>query len=182
MDFVHINFNDYHKKENYLKYILIGVLLLIAGIFCISNKIYGVRILSILIGIGLLIFDYFILKKHNELARYTEKKQLNKIKFQLISIFILALVVIIFPTYMNLLASMLLGLYLISAEIRKYFSMKNKGLIINSTGMIFKILIGVILIISPLFLSKFIISIISFIMILIGIQMITIGFRLKNIN
>lgn len=77
-------------------------------------------------------------------------------------------------------ASIVLGILLLSIQIKKYLDYKRHMLPYYGLTDLVKLLVGLMLIMSPLFLSKFIVGILSFIAILVGVYFISIGIKIEN--
>ncbi|EGT3730496.1 hypothetical protein ES909_15040, partial [Clostridioides difficile] len=72
-----IDFNNFNKKENAIKFMLMGVLLIILGLLCLTFKTLGIKLISWTFGIALLFFAYLNLKNINELKRYATKEEIK---------------------------------------------------------------------------------------------------------
>lgn len=80
-DFMYINFNidfnNFNKKENVIKFMLMGVLFIILGLLCFIFKILGIKLIFWIFGIVFLFFVYLNLKNINELKRYVIKEEIK---------------------------------------------------------------------------------------------------------
>lgn len=174
-----INFNNMFKKENSTKFILMGVLLLGLGVFSFFNKHIGIKIISMALGMALLFFAYLNLKNINELKRYTPKEEIKPFTNLQIILLISAIVLFLFPEKIQVLISSIAGAYIIFSQLKRIIVNKNNPYYRFGLFNILTLLFGFTLILSPLFLSKFIVSILSILIILIGSYLISIGNRLK---
>ena len=76
--------------------------------------------------------------------------------------------------------SILLGIYLLYKEARYFMKCRKYAGYTFGTWDIIKLILGLMLIISPLFFTKFLVSVLSFIAIVFGISFIVAGVRLVN--
>lgn len=174
-----INFNNMFKKENSTKFILMGVLLLGLGVVSFFNKHIGIKIISIALSMALLFFAYLNLKNINELKRYTPKEEIKPFTNLQIILLISAIVLFLFPEKIQVLISSIAGAYIIFSQLKRIIVNKNNPYYRFGIFNILTLLFGFTLILSPLFLSKFIVSILSILIMLIGSYLISIGNRLK---
>ncbi|HBF4993346.1 TPA: DUF308 domain-containing protein [Clostridioides difficile] len=164
-----IDFNNFNKKENAIKFMLMGVLLIILGLLCLTFKTLGIKLISWTFGIALLFFAYLNLKNINELKRYATKEEIKpSINIQWVLI-IACILLFVFPQKIQSIFSLFLGFYLIFNQLVALVNSKNNPYSKFTTWNIIKILFGICLILSPLFLSRFIVSIMSFFIILFGL-------------
>ncbi len=180
MIYTNFNFNGFNNKENANKFIVFGILLLILGLSSIFFKSLGITIISYSISAILLFFAYLNLKNINELRRYQTKSEvrpyLNLQWFLCLS----ALILILFPRKSQSLFSSFLGAYLLLSTLINFIKYRNSYGYRFGASKVFLTIFGAILVISPLFLSSFIVSILSFIIILIGISLISSGNKMKR--
>lgn len=174
-----INFDSIYKRENYNKFIYSGILLIALGTISFLYKGLGIKLVSWTLGITLLLLSYLNLKNINELNRYAPKSEIKP--YKRIQFFLLVTVVLLFlfPKGIQGIISYIFGLYFISKKLVKFFKYKNNPYYRFNFGDIFTLILGVTLVLSPLFLSKFIASLLSMIIILIGFYLFNIGKRLK---
>lgn len=177
--FFNINFNGVNKKENATKFIVLGLVLIILGTLSLLYKNLGIKIVSWLLGLSLLFIAYLNLKNINELSRYASKEELKPYKRNQAIVLSFVVLLFIFPTKIQGFISSIVGMYLVISQLLKITSSKNNPYFKFGLSNIFIFLLGIILIISPLFLSKFISSIMSFIVIIIGLNLFNIGNRLR---
>lgn len=174
-----INLSNFYKKENSSKFTIIGICLIIIGIFSFLYKNVGITLVSYTFSALLLFLAYLNLKNINELKRYANKNDImNLIYFQFILI-PLAILLIIFPNKIQIFISSIFGVYIILSQLFKLLKNKMHSYY-KSNLSIFKIIIGLILMFSPLFLSKFIASILSLILFLFGVCFYLVGKKLKK--
>ena len=164
--FFNINFDGVNKKENATKFISIGLVLIVLGTLS-------------LLGLSLLFIAYLNLKNINELSRYASKEELKPHKRNQAIILFFVVLLFIFPTKIQGFISSVIGAYLVVNQLLKIAASKNNPYFRFGLSNIFAFLFGITLIISPLFLSKFISSIMSFIVIIIGLNLFTMGNRLR---
>jgi len=175
-----INLNNIYKKENSTKFIVIGFLLLILGVVSFLYKGLGIKLVSWSLGIALLFLAYLNLKNINELRRYASKSEITPfIRLQFI-ILITAVLLFLFPQRIQGFISSLFGLYLIFTQIANIIKERNNPYYKFGSLNIFMLLIGITLVVSPLFLSNFIASILSILIILIGSYLLSTGNKLKK--
>lgn len=162
------NSNNFYDKKNSRKLIVLGVILLAVGAYCISRRYAGIQIFSWGMGIVSLYASWLCLKEMNELRRYAERKKVRRMRMYCLGFLLLTILLFVFPTWTNLVLSIALGIYLIIREIQ---NRKNLN--------VFKLVLGIILVISPLFLTSFLVSILSFICILVGISFLSAGLKMR---
>lgn len=175
-----INFMDIYDRKNYKKLIILGVILLSIGFYCISRKSVGINIFSWGIALCFLYGAWLAFKEVNELNKYAPRSQVNKMRIRCLAFFVVALLLFAFPKQVNMVLSILLGAYVIYIEVKYYMSSRKYVGYTFGTWNIVKLILGILLIISPLFLTKFLVSILSFIAIFFGINFIAAGIRLGN--
>ncbi|MEG0465589.1 MAG: DUF308 domain-containing protein [Peptostreptococcus sp.] len=160
--------------------IILGVILLAVGAYCLSKKTIGVNVFSWGIGIAFLYGAWLKLKDFNELNRYADKVEVKRARNTSIILFVIALLLFIFPKYVNMALSIALGAYILYYEMSRYLKNRRYSTYYFGAWNIIKVVIGVLLILSPLFLTKFLVSILSFIAIIFGINFMTTGIKLRN--
>lgn len=174
-----INFNSIYKKENSAKFTVIGILLLALGFISFFYKGIGIKLVSWSLGVVLLFLAYLNLKNINELRRYAPKNEIAPFtRLQFIILFI-AILLFIFPQRIQGLISSLFGAYLIINQIIKILKVRNNPYYKFGAVDVFMLLFGFTLVFSPLFLSKFIASMLSLLIILIGSYLLSTGNKLK---
>lgn len=178
--FLNFNLNNLYNKKNSRKLIILGVILLAVGAYCLSRKTVGVNVFSWGIAIAFLYGAWLKLKDFNELSRYADKSKIKKARNISIILFIIALLLFIFPKYINMALSIALGAYILYYEMSRYLRNRRYSTYYFGTWNMLKIVIAVLLIVSPLFLTKFLVSILSFIAIIFGINFMTTGIKLRN--
>ena len=164
-----IYFVNFYDKKNYKKLIILGVILLSIGFYCISRKSVGINIFSWGIALCFLYAAWLAFKEVNDLMR------LRSLTF-----LVIAVLLFIFPRQVNMLLSILLGIYLLYKEVRYFMKCRKYAGYTFGTWDIIKLILGLMLIISPLFFTKFLVSVLSFIAIVFGISFIVAGVRLVN--
>lgn len=164
-----IDFNNFNKKENATKFMLMGVLLIVLGLLCLTFKIIGIKLISWTFGIALLFFAYLNLKNINELKRYATKEEIKPSTNVQWILIIACILLFIFPQKIQSVFSLFLGFYLIFNQLVALVNSKNNPYSKFTTWNIVKTLFGICLILSPLFLSRFIVSIMSFFIIVFGL-------------
>ncbi|MGX4599303.1 DUF308 domain-containing protein [Faecalimicrobium sp. JNUCC 81] len=174
-----INFDNMLKKENSTKFILIGVLLLVLGAFSFFNKYLGIKIISMALSIVLLFFAYLNLKNINDLRRYASKEEIRPFTNLQMILLISAVVLFLFPEKIQVLISSTAGAYIIFSQVKRLIVNKNNPYYRFGALNILTILFGFTLILSPLFLSRFIVSILSILIMLIGSYLVSMGNKLK---
>ncbi len=180
--FFNFNLNSLYKRENSKKLIILGVILLAIGANCISRKTMGLRVFSWGISIVFLYGAWNCFKEVNELRSYASKKEVNKFRLAGLAFFISAILLAIFPVEVNILLSILLGVYILVYEFLNY--RKNRRYAYYKVGSwnIIKIVIAILLIVSPLFLTRFLVVILSMISIIFGLNFLTTGLGMRNDN
>lgn len=179
--FFSFNFDSLSKKENATKFLLIGYLLVLLGFFSFIYKGSAIKFVSWTLAIALLFLAYFNLKNINELRRYASKDEITPYTRSQTIILIASLLLFIFPVKIQSLISFAGGLYIIFSQLAKIISNKNNPYYTFGLGSIIMLILGLTLVLSPLFLSKFIVSIFSIIIILIGIKLISTGNRFRSL-
>ncbi|WP_042273026.1 DUF308 domain-containing protein [Faecalimicrobium dakarense] len=174
-----INFDNMFKKENSTKFVLMGVLLLGLGAFSFFNKHIGIKITSMALSIVLLFFAYLNLKNINELRRYASKEEIRPFTNLQIILLVSAVILFLFPEKIQVLISSIAGAYIIFSQVKRIIINKNNPYYRFGAFNILTLLFGFTLILSPLFLSRFIVSILSILIMLIGSYLISMGNRLK---
>lgn len=179
--FFNFSFDSLNKKENATKFLVIGYILVVLGIFSFIYKGLGIKLVSWTLAITLLFIAYLNLKNINELKRYASKTEISPyIRTQCI-ILVAVVLLFLFPAKIQSLVSLFAGGAIILSQVSKFIAAKKNPYYRFGFGSIFMLLIGFTLLISPLFLSRFIVSIISLIIILIGFKLISTGNRFKSI-
>lgn len=174
------NFDSLNKKENYTKFLVMGYTLIVLGIFSFIYKSLGIKLVSWTLAIALLFIAYLNLKNINELRRYASKEEISPYTRTQFIILFVVLLLFLFPEKIQGFVSFLGGGYIIVSQLLKILNNKNNPYYRFGFSSIFTILIGFTLILSPLFLSRFIVSIISLIVILIGLSLVSAGNNLKS--
>lgn len=175
-----INFDTIYKKENSSKFIYLGALLMALGLFSFLYKGFGIKLVSWTLSIAMLFLAYLNLKNINELSRYASMEEISpykRIQFVLLSI---ALLLFLFPQKIQGFISSVFGIYFIYTQLSKYFKGKSNPYYNFGFGDIILLILGFTLIFSPLFFSKFIVSVLSIFIILIGLYLFSTGNKLKN--
>lgn len=175
------NLNNFYNRENSNKFIFIGILLLICGVYSLFNKHISINILSWAVSLLFLFIAYMNLKNINELKRYASKEEIKPYTYMQIGLLIAASIFLFFPSMVQKFISSMMGIYLLFREISSFINNKDNPYYKFGFFNVLKLIFGVILIISPFFLSNFISSIISFIIISIGLSMISTGNRIKRL-
>ena len=175
-----IYFVNFYDKKNYKKLIILGVILLSIGFYCISRKSVGINIFSWGIALCFLYAAWLAFKEVNDLNKYAPKNQVNLMRLRSLTFLVLAVLLFIFPRQVNMILLILLGIYLLYKEARYFMKCRKYAGYTFGTWDIIKLILGLMLIISPLFFTKFLVSVLSFIAIVFGISFIVAGVRLVN--
>lgn len=178
--FFSFNFDSLNKKENATKFLVIGYLLVVLGFFSFIYKGSAIKFVSLTLAIALLFIAYFNLKNINELRRYASKEEIAPYTRSQTIILIAALLLFLFPVKIQSLISFAGGCIIIYSQLTKIISNNNNSYYRFSFGSILMLILGLTLILSPLFLSRIIVSIFSLIIVLIGFQLISTGNRFKS--
>ncbi|GAA0712322.1 DUF308 domain-containing protein [Paraclostridium ghonii] len=178
---INFNFNNFNQKKNANNFIMSGVLLLIVGTISLLFRNLGIKLLSFGLGAICLFLAYLNLKTINELKRYESKQTIRPyINIQVLLI-VVAILFFLFPQKIQGFFSSIFGAYLLVNQIMIFFnSRKNPYLRFNGFNG-FLLICGLILILSPLFLSGFIAIFLSLILVLIGFQLLSTGNKLKKL-
>ncbi|MGL6104748.1 DUF308 domain-containing protein [Romboutsia sp.] len=175
-----INFDTIYKKENSSKFTVLGALLIILGVISFLYKGLGIKLVSWTLCLTMLFLAYLNFKNINELNRYAPKSEVvpyKRIQFILLTI---AILLFLFPQKIQGLISFAFGIYFIYTQLAKFFKGRNNPYYSFGFGNIFVLVIGFTLVFSPLFLSNFIASMLSILIILIGGYLFSTGKKLKN--
>lgn len=175
-----INFDSVYKKENSTKFTVMGIILLALGVISFFYKGIGIKIVSWSLSIALLFLAYLNLKNINELKRYASKSEISpftRIQFVLL---VSALLLFLFPQKIQGLISSLIGLYLIISQVSQLIKQRSNPYFKFGFSSIFSLILGFTLVFSPLFLSNFIASLLSILIILIGAYLLSTGNKLKQ--
>ncbi|MBC2577518.1 hypothetical protein HLB30_03160 [Peptostreptococcus russellii] len=180
--FFNFNLNDLYRKENSKKLIILGVILLAIGANCISRKTMGLRVFSWGIAIAFLYGAWICLKEVNQLRSYASKKEINRFRITGIILLVVAILLAVFPVQVNIVLSMAAGIYILIYEFLSY--RRNRRYAYYSVGpwKVTKIVIGILLLVSPLFLTRFLVVILSMISIIFGINFLTAGLGMRSNN
>ncbi|MGL5348372.1 MAG: DUF308 domain-containing protein [Peptostreptococcaceae bacterium] len=175
-----INFDNVYKKENSNKFTVIGIILLALGVISFFYKGLGIKLVSWALSITLLFLAYLNLKNINELRRYASKNEILPFTRIQAILLISALLLFIFPHRIQGVISSLIGLYLIITQVIQLVKSRNNPYTRFGFGTIFTLIFGFTLVFSPLFLSNFIASLLSILIILIGAYLLSTGNKLKQ--
>ncbi|HSQ88842.1 hypothetical protein [Romboutsia sp.] len=168
-----------YKKENSTKLIIMGTLLLALGILSFLYEGIGIKIVSWTLAVVLLFIAYLNLKNINELKRYATKTEIAPFtSIQFILLFC-AILLTLFPNKIQGLISSILGIYYIYSQLLRILKSRNNPYYKLGFGSIFKLIFWFVLVLSPFFLSRFIASILSLLIILLGVHLLSTGNRLK---
>lgn len=178
--FFKLDLNNFFDRKNSKKFIILGVILLAVGFYCISRKNISINIFSYGLALVFLYGSWLSLKEINELGRYASKGDINKARISLFSLFIIAVFLILFPKTVNSIISILIGIYLIYNVVSRYIKNRRYDFYYLSAFELIKFIIGVVMIASPLFLSKFLIGIFSTLTIIFGVYFIVTGIKLES--
>lgn len=174
------NFDGLNNKNNSTKFLAIGYTLVVLGILSFIYKGIGIKLVSWLLASSLLFVSYLNLKNINELRRYASKEEISPYTRTQAILLVTAGLLFFFPERIQSLVSSLVGIYIIYSQIKKYIVNKNNPYYRFGFGSIIISLIGLTLIFSPLFLSRFIVSFMSLIVVLIGINLVSLGNKFKS--
>lgn len=176
----YFKFVDFSKKENASKFILIGSLLLVLGTISLLFRHVGIKLVSFSIGLICLVLAYLNLKTINELKRYESKDVIRPYMFRQILLIIASLLFFIFPQQVQGFFSAIAGAFLVMNQIIKLISSRKKPYQSFTVFNGFLLIIGLVLILSPLFLSSFIATFIAIILVFIGFNLVSNGNKLKR--
>ncbi|MGL5330379.1 MAG: DUF308 domain-containing protein [Peptostreptococcaceae bacterium] len=174
-----VNFNNFYKKENSTKFILMGALLIALGVLSFLYKSLGIKIVSWTFAVLLLFMAYLNLKEINELKRYASSDEIAPFTKMQFVFLIGSALLFLFPNKVQGFISFSIGVYLIVSKLLEILNNRNNPYYKLSFGKIFKLILGFTLVFSPLFLSKFIASILSLLIILLGVNLLSTGNKLK---
>lgn len=180
--FFNFNLNGLYRKENSKKLIILGVILLAIGANCISRKTMGLRVFSWGISIVFLYGTWICLKEVNQLRSYASKRDINKFRLIGMGLLISAILLAVFPVQVNILLSVLSGVYILIYEFLSYRKNRRYAYYRVGSWRITKIVIGILLIVSPLFLTRFLVVILSMISIIFGLNFLTTGLGMRSNN
>ncbi|MEF9992545.1 MAG: hypothetical protein RRZ84_08200 [Romboutsia sp.] len=175
------NFEKLNTKKNSTKFLIIGYILVGLGIFSFIYKGLGIKLVSWTLAIALLFIAYLNLTSINELKRYAPKGEIAPYTRNQFIILISVVLLFLFPEKIQSIVSLLAGGYIIVSQLLKIINSKNNPYYRFGFESIIIIIIGFTLVLSPLFLSRFIVSILAFIIVLIGISLVNTGNKLKNL-
>ena len=178
---MNINFNSFNKKENANNFIILGILFLLVGTLSLIFKNLGIKLLSFGLGAICLYLAYLNLKVINELRRYETKDRIRPYTNRQIILIIVALLFFIFPTVIQGFFSSILGAYLLVIQIITFINSRKSPYVSFNGFNGFLLICGLILIMSPLFLSGFIATFVSLIFVLIGFQLLSTGNNLRKL-
>lgn len=176
------NFIDFNKKENANKFILIGTLLLILGTISLLFRNIGIKLVSFSIALICILLAYFNLKTINELKRYETRDAIKPYIFRQSLLIIVALLFFIFPQQIQGFFSSIAGAFLVVNQLLKLISTRKNPYESFTVFNGFLLIVGLVLIFSPLFLSSFIASFIAILLVLIGFNLLSTGNKLKKYN
>lgn len=176
----YFSLKEHNKKENVNKFIISGIVLVLLSLVSIFFKELSVRLISYSVAFLLLFISYLNLLNINERRRYQSKKEVRPFIVSQVILILISVLFIIFPTKIQASISIFFGIYILIKNVFEYIRNKNNPYYKFSFSKVFSIILGATLIISPLFLSKFIISIMSFLIFLIGLTLVSFGFNIKR--
>lgn len=181
IQFFNINFDNIYKKENYSKFMIMGLALLFLGVFSFFNKYIGIKIISFALS-ALFIFFAYLNYKNNivELKRYAPSEEIKPFRVLQFILLVSALVLILFPEKIQIFISLLCGIYIVSKQIINIIQNKNNIYYKFGFFNIISFIFGFTLIVSPLILSKFIVSILSILIIMIGFYLLSVANKIKH--
>ena len=174
-------FVDFNKRENANKFVSIGALLLVLGTISLLFRHVGIKMVSFSIGLICLVLAYFNLKVINELNRYESKEVVRPYMIRQIILIVVAILMFIFPKQIQGFLSSIAGAYLVMNQIINLISTKKNPYQSFTAFNGFLLIIGLVLILSPLFLPGFIATFVALILVLIGFNLVSIGNKLKKI-
>lgn len=180
-EFFSFNFDSLNKRENANKFLVIGYLLVGLGVFSFIYKGAGIKLVSWILAIALLFVAYLNLKNINELRRYASKSEIAPYTRAQLIIFVVVILLFLFPVKIQSVLSFFGGAYIIFTQVSKFIGSRNNPYSRFGFGSMLMLIIGLTLVFSPLFLSRFIVSIISLIIVIIGFQLISYGNRFKSL-
>ncbi|MFR3072614.1 MAG: DUF308 domain-containing protein [Paeniclostridium sp.] len=178
---INFSFNSFNKKENANNFIILGIILLVVGTISLLFRGVGIKLLSFGLGAITLFLAYLNLKTINELKRYESKENIKPYIDKQIILLIVAILFFVFPQKVQGFFSSILGAFLVVNQLMLLIKGKNNPYIKFNGFNGFLLICGLLLIVSPLFLSGFIATFLSLILVLIGFQLLSIGNRLKKL-
>lgn len=178
---INFNFNNFSQKKNANNFIMLGILLLVVGTITLLFENFGIKLLSFGLGAIALFLAYLNLKVINELKRYESKENIKPYTRREIILIVVAILFFVFPQQIQGFFSSILGAYLLVNQVMIFIkSRKNVYIKFNAFNG-FLLICGIILIVSPLFLSGFIATFLALILVLIGFQLVSTGNKLKKL-
>lgn len=178
----YFDFNSYNKKEYANKFIISGSVLLTIGLSAFFFKNLGVRLISYGVSFLFLFLSYLNLVNINDRKRYQSKKEVRPYELMQIFLIFVAFLFLIFPEKIQGMISVFFGVFTILKVLGEFLLNKNNLYYRFNFSKIFSVITGFVLIISPLFLSKFIVSMMAFIISLIGINVLFLGTRMRKLS
>ncbi|MGL5756863.1 MAG: DUF308 domain-containing protein [Paraclostridium sp.] len=178
---INFNFNNFNQKKNANNFIMLGILLLVVGTVSLLFKNLGIKLLSFGLGAIALFLAYLNLKVINELKRYESKEKVTPYVTREIILIAIAILFFVFPQQIQGFFSSILGAYLVANQIIFLIKSKNNPYIKFNSFNLFLLICGLILVVSPLFLSGFIATFLALILVLVGFQLLSTGNRLKKL-
>lgn len=149
------------------KRILVGLVLFAVGVYCNIKSFAGIRILAAGVGLAFFAYSWMTLKDLNQSRGYSTSSEINAYRVKIIASFVAGVLQFIFPKEMVLILSEIAGVYLLFKVIMDIYRSRKMGMNLGM-GLLFKLVISLILILSPFFLVHFLFKIISVVLIFIG--------------
>src|SRR3712207_1579814 len=174
------NLNDFYRNKDGKKIIVLGVSLIAVGIYCSTRRHMFIKIFSW--GISLVFFygAWLSLKELNQLTKYASRTEIKKQRLHLLGFLLMAILLIVFPKWINIVISMVLGVLIVSRQVSKCLNYRKYKIVHYGAMDMIIFLVGLMMIVSPLFLSRFIVGILSGIGILFGIYFLSVGIKIEN--
>lgn len=179
---VFINFEDFHKRENGNKFMIAGGILTGLSLFSYFSQNLSVKIISYSVAFLFLFFAYLNFENIRERKRYQSKMEIIPYIFFEGMLIIVASLFLFFPTKIQEVFSIIFGISILFSNIKYHILNRNNRLYRITFSRVISVIFGLILIFSPLFLSRFFLSIFSFIIGVAGLNLIFFGNKLKKLS
>lgn len=176
----YFKFVDFNKKENSSKFIFTGALLLVLGTISLLFRHIGIKLVSFSIGFICLVLAYFNLKTINELRRYESKEIIKPYMFRQSILIVSTILFFVFPEQVQGFFSSIAGAFIVMNQVMKLIATRKNPYQTFTVFNGFLLIVGIVLILSPLFLSSFIATFIAMILVLIGFNLVSTGNKLKK--
>ncbi len=178
--FLNFNIKEIYNSKNGRSFIILGVILLAIGVSCLSKKSVGINVFSWGISLAFLYGAWVNYKVYRGLNRFSNKTEKNRSIFYIVAFIAIALLLLLFPEVVNVFLSVLIGVFLLYKQLIRFLKFRRYEGYLFGVWDIIKILLGIMLIVSPLFLARSLVSILSIITIIFGIYFLSLGIKLLN--